>query len=197
MKTLPWHNWNSKNSANDNFFFQPASEGTDWSCSLFFSFFCFSSLAASSPDPPWNSQSLKLLPSKSPHTKKAATRTDVRLCCRAFQQNATAAPSSDETRLRRHTSQHSPREQLGEPFSQPHSPLWPAATWTPRTAQWPGRSRSPPAVCTGCSWRKSPRRACALLLKRSLLNHRIGHGKYFTSTIWTLFTNRYVHDVKN
>lgn len=160
----------------------------------FFIFFLFFFLISSILSRP----SLKLLPSKSPHTKKAETRTDVRLCCHAFQRNATAAPSSDETRLRRHKSlSHSPREQLGKPFSQPHSPLWPAATWTPRTAQWPGRSRSPPAVCTGCSWRKSPRRACALLLKRSLLDHRIGHGKYFTSTVWTLFPNLYVHNVKN
>lgn len=50
-----------------------------------------------------------------------------------------------------------------------HVPLWPAVTWTPRTAQQLGRWHFPPVECTGCSWRRSQRRACALRLNRSIL----------------------------
>lgn len=65
MMTLPWHNWNSENSANDNFYaFQPAKRGEWWRPFFFSFFFGFSSLAVSSPDPPWNFCLLKV------HTQK-------------------------------------------------------------------------------------------------------------------------------
>lgn len=114
-------------------------------------------------------------------SKKTTTKTAVCVCCSCsrWHKKKISAPWMESVKWQQ--------------LSKRHSPLWPAATWTPRIARWLGRSRSPPAVCTGCSWRKSQRRACALLLKWSLLSHREGHGKHFTST----FPRLSAHSIKN
>lgn len=132
---------------------------------------------------------------------KLKLRPSLLWCCLIIQ---TFSRSSLKLRVSQRKQQHweknwcpcvLPRRQTF--FPQPHSPLWPAATWTPQIAQWLGRSRSPLAVCTGCSWRKSQRRACALLLKRSLLNNSNEHGNHFTSTIWTQFPRPNIHNIKH